>query len=320
MTQSPRTIAGVIARRLLQLVPLLLGITLGGFFLLRLIPGDPAVEILQFRATPELIERLHAEFGLDRSIPEQYAIFLRRLLHGDLGMSYVFRQPVAKLVVEQIPTTLALVAFATVLTIAIAFPLALGAALRRDSAFDRAVRALLIVNIGVPAYWIGLLFLLFFAAQLRLFPVGGYGQTTIEHLHHLFLPSLTLAVIAVPIVLRALRTSLIEQLRAEHVAMARAKGLPWRAVLFRHVLRNAMIPAVTIVGINAGRLVGATIFVEVIYGVPGTGQLLFNAILFRDYPTVQAVTMTFAALAVLIQLLTDITYMMLDPRIRTRTS
>lgn len=320
MKQTPGTISGVILRRFLQLIPLLIGITLGGFFLLRLLPGDPAVEILQFRATPELIEKLHAEFGTDKSIAEQYLIFLRRLLHGDLGTSYVFRQPVVKLVAEQVPTTLLLVAFATVLSIAIAFPLALGSALRRDSAMDKAVRGLLILNVGVPGYWIALLFLLFFAAQLRWFPVGGYGMTNAEHAYHLFLPALTLAVTAVPVVLRALRASLIEQLRAEHVAMARAKGLPWSTVLFRHVLRNAMIPAITIIGINAGFFVGATVFVEAIYGIPGTGQLLYNAIRFRDYPTVQAVTMVFAVIAVLIQLMTDITYMLLDPRIRSRAS
>jgi peptide/nickel transport system permease protein len=318
--EVPGTISGVIARRFLQLIPLLFGITLGGFFLLRLLPGDPAVEILQSRATPELIEHLHAEFGIEKSIPEQYLIFLRRLLHGDFGTSYVFRQPVAKLVAEQVPTTLILVAFASLLSIAIAFPVALGAALRRDSAFDKAVRGLLIVNVGIPGYLIAYLVLLFFAAQLRWFPVGGYGLTNTEHAHHLFLPALTLAFTAIPVVLRALRTSLIEQLRAEHVAMARAKGLPWSRVLVRHVLRNAMIPAITIIGINAGFFVGATVFVEAIFGIPGTGQLLYNAIRSRDYPTVQAVTMVFAVLAVFIQLLTDITYMLLDPRIRARAS
>jgi peptide/nickel transport system permease protein len=319
-SKAPGTILGVVVRRLLQLVPLLIGITLGGFFLLRLLPGDPALEILQLYATPELVDKLHAELGLDRSIPEQYLIFLRRVLQGDLGTSYVFHQPVTLLVVEQIPPTLALVGLATALSIVIALPLALLAALRQGSAYDRVIHAILIVNVGVPGPWIGLLFLLFFAATLRLFPVGGYGRSTAEHLYHLFLPSLTLAVTAVPVVLRALRTSLIEQLRAEHVAMARAKGLPWRVVLVRHVLRNAMIPSVTILGMNAGFLVGATVFVEVIYGVPGLGQLLFNAIRFRDYPTVQAVTMTFAVLAVLIQLATDVVHMLLDPRIRARAS
>jgi len=320
MTQSPRTIAEVLARRLLQLVPLLFGISLGAFLLLRLLPGDPALAILQFRATPELIEKLRADFGLDRTVPEQFAIFLGRLLHGDLGTSYVMNQPVTQLIMEQLPTTLALVALATFLSIAFASPLALLAALRRDSIWDRAIRGLLIVNVGVPSFCIGLLLLLIFGAELRLFPVGGYGLTLGEHAYHLVLPTLTLAATIGPFILRALRTSLVEQLRSEHVAMARAKGLPWRTILARHVLRNALIPTVTLLGINAGILLGGTVVVETIYGIPGTGQLLFTAIRDRDYPLVQAVTMAFAVLAVLIQLVTDIAYLMLDPRTRTRAS
>lgn len=311
------SIPGLVGRRLLQAVPIAMGITLGAFFLLRLIPGDPALEILQFRATPELIAQLHRELGLDRSIPEQYGLFLGRLLRGDLGTSYVFRQPVTSLIADQLPPTLALVTFATGLSVLIAFPLAVIAALRRGSIWDRLIQGVLILTVSVPSYWVGLLLLLLFAATIPLFPVGGYGEGMLEHLHHLFLPSLTLAFIAVPVVLRALRTSLIEALRSEHVAMARAKGLPEHVVLGRHVLRNAMIPAVTLLGVNAGWLVGTTVLVEIIYGVPGLGQLLSSAIAQRDYPTVQAVTMVFAVLAVLIQLVTDVSTMLLDPRARS---
>lgn len=311
---------GLIGRRLLQLVPILFGITLGAFFLLRLIPGDPALEILQFRATPELVAALRAELGLNRSLPEQYLLFLGHVVRGDLGTSYVFRQPVAALIAEQLPPTLALTAAATGLSMSIAFPLAVVAGLRRGSRWDRLIRATIILSVSVPSYWIGLVLLLLFAATLPLFPVGGYGEGLLEHLHHLFLPALTLALIAVPVVLRALRTSIIEALRSEHVAMARAKGLPEHAVLRNHVLRNALIPAVTLLGVNASWLMGATVLVEIIFGVPGLGQLLSTAITQRDYPTVQAVTMTFAVLAVLIQLVTDVSTALIDPRARPRSS
>lgn len=313
-------ILALIGRRLLHLLPIALGITLGVFFLLRLIPGDPALEILQLRATPALVAKLRQEFGLDRSLPEQYLLFLGRLLQGDLGTSYVFQRPVRSLIGEQLPPTLALVALATVLSMLIAFPLAVVAALRRGSIWDHLIRTALILCSSVPSYWIGLLLLLLLGAMWRLFPVGGYGEGPLEHLHHLFLPSLTLACIASPVVLRALRASLIESLHSEHVAMARAKGLPESVVLSRHVLRTALIPAVTLLGVNAGWLLGSTVLVEIIFGVPGLGQLLSSAIAQRDYPTVQAVTMTFAVLAVLIQLATDVSSLLLDPRARSRSS
>jgi peptide/nickel transport system permease protein len=315
-----RAIFALILRRLVELVPVCLGITLGAFFLLRLIPGDPAVEILQFRATPELIAKLHAEFGLDRSILEQYVLFLGRLLHGDLGTSYNLRQPVAHLIAQQLLPTLALVTLATCFSSVLAFPLALIAALRRGSSWDRMIRALIITSVSVPSYWVGLILLLLFAVTIPLFPVGGYGQNFIEHLHHLVLPSLTLALMAVPILLRALRTSLLESLGSDHVLMARAKGLPEFVVLYRHVLRNALIPTVTLLGVNASWLMGATVLVEIIFGIPGLGQLLSGAIAQRDYPTVQAVTMVYAVLAVFTQLITDVSIMVLDPRVRGKVA
>jgi peptide/nickel transport system permease protein len=320
MTGSPQTVFGVIARRLLQLIPLLIGITLGAFFLLRLLPGDPAVRILRTAATPELVAQLHQEFGLDRSLAAQFVIFISHILRGDLGMSYECHQPVARLLLDQLPPTLTLLGLATVLSVVLAFPLALVCALRRDSIWDRVIRSIVIINLGAPSYFIGLLFLLVLAATFRWFPVGGYGEGVGGHLYHLFLPALTLGVTTVPVVLRALRTSLIETLHAEHVLMARAKGLPFYTIIGRHILRNALIPAVTLLGINAGFLVGETIFVESVFGVPGLGKLLLSAIRTRDYPTVQAVTMAFAVLTVLIQLLTDVIYILLDPRIRTRAS
>lgn len=310
----------LIGRRLLQLVPIAFGITLAVFFLLRLIPGSPALAILGFRGTPETIARVNAALGLDRSLPEQYAIFLGRLARGDLGESYVYGQPVADLVAEQLPPTILLVAYATALAGLIAIPLAVLAALRRGSALDHALRMGAVLGVGLPDYWLGMVLLLAFAFALPIFPVGGYGEGPLEHLRHLFLPALTLAAGVVPVVLRSLRGSLIETLRSPHVTVARAKGLPERAVVVGHVLYNALGPAVTLLGMNAGWLVGGTIVVESLFGVPGLGMLLFRAIGARDYPTVQAVTMALAVLTVLIQLLTDLAHLALDPRVRASSA
>jgi len=307
----------LIGRRLLQLVPILFGITLVAFFLLRLIPGSPALAIVGFRGTPETIARVNAELGLDRPLPAQYALFLGRLARGDLGTSYVHGQPVADLVAEQIPPTILLVAFATALSALLAVPLALAAALRRGSIVDHVIRMGAVLGVGLPGYWLGMVLLLLFAIALPIFPVGGYGEGPLDHLWHLFLPALTLAAGVVPVVLRSLRGSLLETLRSPHVAVARVKGLPERAVILVHVFYNALIPAVTLLGVNAGWLVGGTIVVESLFGVPGLGMLLFRAIGSRDYPTVQAAIMALVVLTVLIQLLTDLAHMLLDPRVRT---
>lgn len=306
----------LIGRRLLQLVPVAFGVTLAAFFLLRIIPGDPAVAILGTRATPELIGCVMEEYGLDLPITEQFVIFLGHLARGDLGYSYVQGQPVAQLVAEQIPPTLALVAYATALAALIAVPLALWAALRRGSIADHAIRAAAMLGVGLPGYWLGIVLLLLFAIAIPLFPVGGYGEDAVDHLRHLFLPALTLAAGVAPVVLRALRESLVEALGSPHVAVARAKGLPEPAVVLKHVLYNALIPAVTLLGLNAGWLVGGTLIVESIFGVPGLGMLLFRGIGARDYPTVQAVIMALAVLTVLIQLVTDVARLLLDPRAR----
>jgi len=307
---------GLVWRRLVQLVPVAFGITAVTFFLLRVIPGNPAQAILGYRATPEAVARLNAALGLDRSILTQYALFLGRLARADLGDSYVFGEPVLRLVVDQLAPTLLLVSFATVLSTLVAVPLAIAAALGRGSMLDHAIRLGLVVGIGLPSYWLGLVLILAFAIAVPLLPVGGYGEGTWMHLRHLSLPALTLAAGIIPVILRSLRSSLIEALQAHHVATARAKGLGGSAVLVRHVLRNALIPAVTLLGVNVGWLVGGTVVVESVFGVPGLGMLLFRAIGLRDYPTIQAVTLTLAVLTVLIQLATDVGHMLLDPRAR----
>lgn len=301
--------------RILQMVPVLLGVSLGMFVLVRVVPGDPAVVALGVYATPELVAELRAHWGLDQPIIVQYGIFLTQVLKGDLGYSYFYGQSAISLVFERLAPELFLVAYAIVLTTVLSVPLAIWAALRRGIA-DILVRFLVVLGLSMPSYWVGMLLLLLFSIWLPIFPIGGYGATFGERLTTLFLPALTLAFGLIPLVVRALRASLIEILEADHVDMARSKGVVESVVFFRHAFRPALIPSVTILGLHIGLLIGATLIVEFVFAVPGLGQLMLTAVSTRDYPTVVAVTLVFAVFVMIVNLLTDIVVAILDPRAR----
>jgi peptide/nickel transport system permease protein len=303
-------------RRIALLVPVVLGITLAVFFLIRLIPGDPARTLLGIHATPELIASVRRTLGLDQSVGVQYLIFLKALVHGDLGHSYFFSSDVSSLVFARLPPTIFLLTYATLLTVLIAFPSAILAALRPNSIWDQAVRFVSIFGIGLPSYWLGVVLVYAFAIAIPILPVAGYGENFGEHLTFLLLPALTIAVSLVPLVLRALRASVMETLRAGFVDTARAKGLAWRIVLRRHVVRNALMPAITVLALNIGYLIGGTVIIENVFAIPGVGQLMINSIFQRDFPVVQGVTLVFAVLVVLVNLLADLAYAALDPRVR----
>ncbi len=305
-----------LARRFALLVPVAIGVTLIVFLLVRLIPGDPAVNMLGIHQTPALLAQLHAQMGLDHSLPEQYLIFMGRVLQGDLGTSYFYGQSVISLVSDRLPPTLFLLTYASVLTTIVAFPAAILAALRRNSVWDQVVRFTFIFGISLPAYWLGIIFILAFAIALPIFPVAGYGITFLDHLRYLFLPAATIALGVIPLVLRAMRASLIDVLRADYMDTARAKGLPPRTVLLRHGVRNALLPAITVLGVNIGWLIGGTVIIENVFAIPGLGQLMIFSVSNRDYPTIQAVTLVFAVLVVLVNLATDALYLILDPRVR----
>lgn len=305
-----------LARRFALLVPVAIGVTLIVFLLVRLIPGDPAVNMLGIHQTPALLAQLHAQMGLDHSLPEQYLIFMGRVLQGDLGTSYFYGQSVISLVSDRLPPTLFLLTYASVLTTIVAFPAAILAALRRNSIWDQVVRFTFIFGISLPAYWLGIIFILAFAIALPIFPVAGYGITFLDHLRYLFLPAATIALGVIPLVLRAMRASLIDVLRADYMDTARAKGLPPRTVLLRHGVRNALLPAITVLGVNIGWLIGGTVIIENVFAIPGLGQLMIFSVSNRDYPTIQAVTLVFAVLVVLVNLATDALYLILDPRVR----
>jgi peptide/nickel transport system permease protein len=302
--------------RVLQMIPVLFGISLAMFVLVRVVPGDPAVMALGVYATPELVADLRAHWGLDQSILVQYGIFLQQVLKGDFGFSYFYGQPAIALVFERLVPELFLVAYAIILTVLISVPLAIWAALRRSGIANAVVRVVIVFGLSLPPYWIGILLLLLFGIWWPILPVGGYGATFGEQLRSLLLPSLTLALGLSPLVVRSLRASLIEALEAVHVDMARSKGVPEREVFFRHAFRLALIPTVTILGLHMGLLIGATLIVEYVFAVPGLGQLMLNAISTRDYPTVVAVTLVFAVFVMIVNLLTDIVVAFLDPRVR----
>ena len=303
-------------RRIALLVPVVFGITLAVFLLIRLIPGDPARVLLGIHATPELIASLHRSMGLDRPLPVQYLLYLKALLRGDLGHSYFFSQEVSDLVLARIGPTVFLIAYCTAITVLIAFPSAILAALRPNSVWDQAVRFASIFGIGLPGYWLGVVLVYAFAIAFPILPVAGYGEGFLQHLTFLLLPAFTIAVSLVPLVLRALRASVMETLRAGYVDTARAKGLRWRRVMGRHVVRNALMPAITVLALNIGYLIGGTVIIENVFAIPGLGSLMILSIGTRDYPTIQAATLAFAILVVLVNLATDLIYMVLDPRLR----
>ena len=306
---------GFVVQRLLLLVPVAVGVTIVVFFMVHLIPGDPAATILGIHATPQTIALLHQQWGLNRPLPSQYWLFLDRLLHGNLGQSLYYGTSVSSLILSHLPPTLWLLGYATVLTVLISVPLAVLAASRRDGIRDHVVRAVPLVGLGMPQFWLGFLLIYGFAISLRIFPVSGYGSGFTGHLRSMFLPGLTVAFALTPVVIRSLRASMLNVLTADYVVTARSKGVPPRRLFLRHVLRNAVIPAITVLGINIGFLIGGTVIIENVFAIPGIGQLMINSIFQRDFPVVQGVTLVFAVLVVLVNLLADMTYASLDPRV-----
>ncbi|MHB8643488.1 MAG: ABC transporter permease [Gaiellaceae bacterium] len=311
------SLGGYVVRRLLQLVPIALGVTILVFFLIHLVPGDPARTILGNQATPARVALLRHSWGLDRPLPIQYLKFMGRLLHGDLGTSLFYAVGAGHLVLQRLPVTLWLIGFGTLLSILITLPLAAIAATHRDRLPDHIIRAVPLVGLGFPPFWLGIVLLFTFGLNLgRLFPVGGYGTGFTGHLHSMFLPALTVALGIAPILVRSLRAGLLEVLESEYITTARSKGLSERRVLVRHALRNAVVSTVSVLGVNIGFLVGGTLVIEQVYAVPGIGQLMINSIFERDFPVVQAVTLVFAVMVVLVYLTTDVAHALLDPRVR----
>ncbi|HWF79945.1 MAG TPA: ABC transporter permease [Streptosporangiaceae bacterium] len=303
-------------QRLLMLIPVAIGVTIVVFFMIHLIPGDPASTILGIHATPKAVAFLHHEWGLDRPLVSQYWLFMDRLVHGNLGQSLYYSAPAASIIATRIPATLWLLVYAVILAIAISVPLAMIAASRKDGVRDHVVRAVPLVGLGMPPFWLAILLIYAFAITVHWFPTSGYGAGFFGHLHSMFLPALVVAIALAPVVIRALRASMLNVLGAEYITTAKSKGVPAPRLFLRHVLRNAVIPAVTVLGINIGFLIGGTVIIENVFAIPGIGQLMISSIFQRDFPVVQGVTLVFGVLVVMVNLLADLSYAALDPRVR----
>ena len=311
------TLGEYVGRRLLQMIPVVFGVTVLVFFMIHLVPGDPARTVLGIQATPARIALVRHSWGLDKPLYVQYWKFMGRVVHGNLGDSLFYGVSAGHLVLERLPVTLWLIVMSAVLALCISVPLAVLAAAKADRAPDHVIRAVPLIGLGFPAFYLGILLLLLFGLHLgRPFPVGGYGHGFFGHLRSMFLPALTVALALSPILIRSLRASLLEVLESEYVTTARSKGLSEKRVMRKHALRNAVISMVSVLGVNIGFLVGGTLVIEQVFALPGIGQLMINSIFQRDFPVVQAVTLVFAVMVVLVYLLTDVAHALLDPRVR----
>ena len=304
-----------IAGRLAQIIPTLLAIGVIVFLLTCFLPGGPIAALLGDKASDEAITRITAQYGFDQPLSVQFVKFINLALHGDLGDSIALRLPVMRLIGERLPVTLALTGLAGLLALGMAVPLAFVAELYQNRWPDLAIRGVFQIGLSSPIFYVGLLLLTVLAAGLRWFPVGGFGDTLGDRLYHLILPALTLALSLSAIIMRNLRASIISVLGADFVAFARAKGLPAHLIFRRHVLRNALIATVTIVGLHVGELLGGAVITETVFAVPGVGRLMVDSIFARDYPLIQALTLVLAVLVSLAFLVTDLVQMALDPRI-----
>lgn len=331
---------GKLLQRLVQLVPVLLGVSFIAFMMLAMTPGDP-VEIMigDQVATPDQIARLRADLGLDQPILQRFMIFLGNVLTGDFGESFYHRRPVADVILERLPATIELSLVALVIALAVSIPLGVIAAIRKNTILDRLATVGSLLGVSMPGFWFGLLLILFFAVNLKLFPVAGRigfshevspitGFLLVDTLLHrdlaafgdalryILLPAITLGLPMAAILMRVTRSSMLEVLQQDYITFANAKGLRRRRILFRHALKNALIPTVSVAAIETGSLLGGNMIVEAIFGWPGLGRLVVESIFVRNYPLVQAAVLLYAVTYVLLNFVADILYTVLNPRVK----
>ncbi len=311
--------ARYVGARLLQAMPVLFLVSVLVFSLIHLTPGDPALELLGPNAVPEQVAALRTDLGLDRPLPVQYAVWMGHVLRGDLGRSYLNRFPVAQLLRRSWPVTLQLTVGAVVVALGLAVPLALGAVRYRRTWADQLVVAGLAVAYATPTFWIAILLVFLLSVRLGWIPPSGYvppWEAPAQAFRLLIMPSFALGLGVAAVLARFLRATVLEELAREYVRTARAKGLAERGVLYRHAVRNALIPVVTVLGLQFGTFMGGAVLTEAIFGLPGIGRLLWNAVQARDYAVVQGTILVTTGVFVFINLLTDLCYGLLDPRIR----
>jgi peptide/nickel transport system permease protein len=304
------------ARRVLHLATVLVGVSLVAFVLIHLVPGDPVRIALGPRAPQQTVEATRQTLGLDESLPRQYVDFIGGVFTGDLGYSIQQRTDVGELIGPRIGPSVFLLAYATVIALLVGVPLGILSALRRDRPLDHAIRLLTMVTFAMPSFWLALVLVEIASLRLHWLPVSGYGGSFTDKLRDLLLPGLTIGLYLAPMLVRTLRASVIDALASDYVEAARARGLSELRVVGKHVLRNASIATVTVLAVNLGFLVSGTVVIEVVFDIPGLGSQLVNAVQTRDFPLVQSLTLVFGALVVLINLLADVAYAVIDPRVR----
>lgn len=310
---------GYIIRRVIALLPVLLIVATVGFFLIYLTPGDPASVMLGPDATTEDIEDLRRIMGLDRPLMVQLVRWYARTLQGDLGYSIFLRRPVLQAIIERLEPTILLTSMSLAIAIAIGIPAGVVAAVRRNTWVDQVAMGIALFGVSVPNFWLGLNLILVFSVWLGLFPVAGYtplGESLGAAVRSLVLPATVLGISGSALIARMTRSSMLETLGQDYVRTARAKGNKERRVIYRHALRNAMIPTITVIGLALGGLLAGAIVTETVFALPGVGRLVISSVLRRDYPVIQGILMFIAAIYVLVNLLIDVLYVYLDPRVK----
>jgi peptide/nickel transport system permease protein len=313
--------AAYIAKRLIAAIPVIIGLSIIVFFIMAMIPGDPALAILGSYATPENVAKLNRELGLDKPLVEQYFIWLGNLAHGDFGRSYTLNRPVLDEVLERFSATLILAGPALLLCSVFGLIAGIVSAVRQYGLADKVITFIVLIGISMPSFWLGLLLILFFAVKIRLFPASGmyaiYGGGDLpDLLHHLALPAFTLAVVATGVIARLTRTSMLEVLRQDYIRTARAKGLSERKVIYKHAFKAALVSVVPVIGIQAGFVLGGAVYIETVFQWPGIGSMLVKAISTRDLLLVQGGVLVVATAYVLFNLIVDVLQTILDPRLR----
>jgi peptide/nickel transport system permease protein len=308
-----------IVRRLLALIPVALVVATVAFVLIHLAPGDPASIIAGPDATPEDVRRLEQQLGLDRPLPIQLVQWYGHLLQGDLGRSIFLRKPVTEAILDRVEPTLLLTVFAIVIAVVIGVPAGVISARYHNSAGDQALMGLALVGISIPNFLAGLLLILAFSVWLGWFPVAGYSPLESgwpATLRSLVLPAFALGLVQSALIARITRSSMLDVLREQFIVAGRAKGLGERAVVYKHALKNAMIPTVTVIGISFAVLVSGAVVIETVFNIPGLGRLIISAVLRRDYPVIQGVVLCIAGVYMFVNLVVDLSYIVFDPRVR----
>ena len=327
-----------ITKRLLMLIPVLLGVSILAFSLIHLAPGDPAITMAGEHASPQIINAIREKYGLDKPLTTQYWIWLKQVLHGDLGRSIVSNEFVAKEILERFPNTVELTIFAMIFAVVIGSIAGIISASRQYSIFDYSFMGVALFGISMPVFWLGIMLMMIFGVYLRWLPISGrismmisFQRITgfylldslitgnfaafISILRYLILPSVALSTIPMATIARVTRSSMLEVLRQDFIRTERAKGLSERMVIYKHAVRNAMIPVITVIGLNFGLLLAGAILTETVFSWPGIGRYVVNAVNMRDYPVVQGCVLFFALMFVIVNLITDIVYVYIDPRI-----